>query len=191
MPAPKVLMAMALAALTCQIMAVPSVLASQQQPVAGDILSAIKLETPGDASHIRYLGLTGSGQFTLPQVNADIVVVEILNIYCPFCQGAAPSVNRLHQLVETDPGLKDKVKLLGVGIGNTPYEVDLFRGKFQVTFPLVADPDAEVQKSSEQRFRTPTFIVLRKTGKSELQVSTVHVGTIDDVDEFLRSITGR
>jgi len=184
-------MAMALAVLTCQAMMIPSAFGSEQHAVASDVLCAVKLERPVDDAHVRYLGLTGSGQFTLPQVNADIVVVEILNIYCPFCQGAAPTVNRLHQRVEADSGLKGKVKLLGVGIGNTPYEIDLFRGKFQVTFPLVADPDAEVQKSSEQRFRTPTFIVLRKTGKSELRVSTVHVGTIDDVDEFLRSITGR
>jgi peroxiredoxin len=187
----KFVAAVVVPAAACLTIVASPVESSAQHSVAGDVLCAIKLDRPTGAEAAQYLGLTGSDQFTLPQVKADVLVLEVFSMYCPICQGEAPNVNRLHQLVESNPAHKGKVKLLGVGIGNTPYEVDVFRGKFQVPFPLVADPDFEVQKSSQQLFRTPTFIVLRKQGAATFGVTKVHVGKIENVEEFLRSITAR
>lgn len=184
----KGVVAILVAAVACLAVIPQPAGSSVQQSVAADVLCAIKLDRPPGAEASQYLGLSGSGQFILPQVSAQVLVVEIFSMYCPICQREAPNVNRLHQLVEANPALKGKVKLLGVGIGNTPYEVDVFRGKFEVPFPLVADPDSDVQRSSRELFRTPTFIVLKRTGAAAFGVSMVHVGKIENPEEFLRSI---
>lgn len=187
----RVVKQMALVVTVCLTVAVSPIQISAMPLIKEEVLGAIKFDRPQGAEAARYLHLGGSEQFSLRQVKADVLVVEVFSMYCPICQSEAPNVNRLHQLVEGNPALKGKVKLVGVGIGNTPYEVEVFRGKFEVPFPLVADPDSQVQKSSGQLLRTPTFIVLQKRDSSAFGVAKVHVGKIENVEEFLRSITAR
>jgi hypothetical protein len=52
-------------------------------------------------------------------------------------------VNDLFDLLEKG-GHADKVKLLGIGAGNSAMEVDIFRAKFEPRFPLVPDQDFTV-----------------------------------------------
>jgi peroxiredoxin len=111
-------------------------------------------------------------------------------MYCPYCQAEAPNINKLYDLIESNPELKGRIKLVGVGAGNTPYEVDIFRKKFSVPFPLFADDNFAIQKSSGGRpFRTPTFIVLRKQGATHYRLIEVHQGRIDKIEEFLNRVS--
>ncbi len=151
------------------------------------VLRGLDFETPRDA-HARYLGLSGSGSFRLPQIKANLLLVEIFSMYCPICQAEAPNVNALYKMIEADPALKGKMRVLGVGIGNTQYEIGVFRGRYGIPFPLVADPDSNVQKCFRELVRTPTFIVLERSGRADFRVKTVHVGRIEKVEDFLRSV---
>ena len=49
------------------------------------------------------------------------------------------------------------MKLIGIGTGNTPYEIDLFREKYSVPFPLIPDQDMSIGRTLGVR-GTPTFI---------------------------------
>jgi hypothetical protein len=52
-----------------------------QPPAEGAALPAITLTTPKDASHQAYLGLAGKKQFAVADIPAEVVVIQIFNMY--------------------------------------------------------------------------------------------------------------
>ena len=56
----------------------------------GGQLPSIVLQIPKSTEEKAYLGLSGSGTFKIPQIKADVVIIEIFSMYCPFCQKDAP-----------------------------------------------------------------------------------------------------
>ena len=57
------------------------VLAADKPPAEGDSLPPIKLIVPKDAQHRDYLGLSSPGQFEVSQIEAEVVIIEIFNMY--------------------------------------------------------------------------------------------------------------
>jgi thiol-disulfide isomerase/thioredoxin len=157
--------------------------------VSPEALAKTQFPIPSDQGARSYLGLSGKGSFTLPQVDADILVVEVFSMYCPYCQAEAHKVNELYNLIAKHSGSRGRIKILGIGIGNTPYEVDTFRRKFKVPFPLVADEDMAIKAWADKSFRTPTFIVLKKGRGSNLRIMNVHVGQLENVRRFFQKIS--
>jgi thiol-disulfide isomerase/thioredoxin len=92
-------------------------------------LPSISLSAPADRAACSYLGISGP-QFRLKEVQASAVIIEIFNMYCPYCQNEAPKVNKLYQIIETERALKGRVKLIGIGAGNSDFEVDFFRESY-------------------------------------------------------------
>jgi protein-disulfide isomerase len=88
--------------------------ATDRPPEKGEALPVINLPIPKNPEERNYLGLSGSGFFKIPQIKAHAVIVELFSMYCPFCQKDAPGVNELYRLIETNPDIKNKVKLIGI-----------------------------------------------------------------------------
>jgi len=62
--------------------AAPACLAAENQPPAeGAALPGITLATPKDAAHQAYLGLAGKKQFTVADIPAEVVIIQIFNMY--------------------------------------------------------------------------------------------------------------
>jgi hypothetical protein len=55
--------------------------AEVQPPAEGSVLPAITLPAPKDAAHQAYLGLTGKKAFTIEDIPAEVVIIEIMNMY--------------------------------------------------------------------------------------------------------------
>jgi protein-disulfide isomerase len=55
-------------------------------------LPEVTLITPDNSGHIEYLGLDSSPgtPFSLSEIDADILLIELFSMYCPYCQNAAP-----------------------------------------------------------------------------------------------------
>jgi hypothetical protein len=53
-------------------------------------------------------------------------------------------VNELYATIQKREDLRDKVKLIGIGINNTPTDVEYFKKKYQVPFPLFSDEDGSL-----------------------------------------------
>jgi hypothetical protein len=153
------------------------------------VLSRFSQPTPEDQTVRAYLGLSDKKAFSLGQVAAKTLIVQVFSMYCSHCQADAPEVNKLYRLIQENPSLKDNVKILGIGTGNTIFEVDLFREKFHVPFPLIPDENLAVQKACSEKIRTPLFIVAKPEGAKGLKVVHVHVGKIKDAETFLKTIT--
>jgi thiol-disulfide isomerase/thioredoxin len=142
---------------------------------------------PADEQARKYLGLTKeSGQFGLSDIKADILIIEIFNIYCPFCQRHAPKANKLFQAIQGRIDLKDKVKFIGLGISNSAYEVNIFKQKYSVQFPLFEDKGSSIVNALPG-IRTPHYFVLRKSGDS-MELFFSMQGSFDDEEEFLETV---
>lgn len=55
--------------------------AGSQPPRVGGVLPEFALSVPGSGEHQQYLGIAGKDSFTIPEIQAEIVIVEIFNIY--------------------------------------------------------------------------------------------------------------
>jgi len=97
-------------------------IAANKPPAKGGRLPPIRLPVPKDLHERGYLGISGEGHFNIPQIKTTIVIIEIFSLYCPHCQASAPEVNALYQMIEQIPGLKEKIKLIGIGAGNWRHE---------------------------------------------------------------------
>jgi thiol-disulfide isomerase/thioredoxin len=134
--------------------------AADKPPQKGESLPVINLPIPKTPAEKSYLGLPGEGSFRIPQIKAKVVIIEIFSMYCPYCQKDAPGINELYTLIENDPDLKKKIKLIGIGAGNTPFEVGTYKKTYAVPFPLFPDQDFTIHKACGE-VRTPYFIVVK------------------------------
>jgi peroxiredoxin len=147
----------------------------------------LKLTRPTQAGEASYLGLaSGQGAFALGQVKASYLLVEVFSMYCTFCQADAPQVNQLFELIKQQK-LEAAIKMVGLGAGNSAYEVGVFRKKYNIAFPLLIDPDFSAHQALGQP-RTPFFLLLKLGGSGEPQVLFTHLGAIGQPQEFLATL---
>jgi peroxiredoxin len=144
------------------------------------------LQAPEDASHRSYLGLE-TDPFVLNQIQAKIVIIEIFSMYCPICQREAADVNKLFELIQKNPKLKDQVKLIGIGAGNSTFEVDFFKKNYQIEFPLFSDTKFVIHKKIGE-VGTPYFIGLTPDKDQGLKIFYSQSEKISDPAQFLQTL---
>ena len=158
--------------------------AGTKTPLEGDLLPEIVLSVPNNPDHQKYLGLHGEGSFTIPQIKARVVIVEIFSMYCPYCQAEAPSLNKLYSKIQGDTNLKDNFKIIGIGTGNSTFEIEHFRKTYDIPFPLFPDDDFSLHKKIGE-VRTPYFfgIAINEDGTHKILYSKQ--GRLEDHDQFI------
>ncbi|MCX5833548.1 MAG: TlpA disulfide reductase family protein [Deltaproteobacteria bacterium] len=156
-------------------------------PPVGGTLPDFTLPLPGSSTERDYLGLSSRGNFTVPDIKAKVVLIEVLSMYCPFCQKEAPIVNRLYEAIEGNPGHKGKIKLIGIGVGNSAYELDVFRKRYNVPFPLFPDADFTLHKQLGET-RTPYFIAVRINEDRTHKVVYSKAGSLGEVTPFIENL---
>jgi len=163
------------------------VFAAVAPPSKGGTWPAFNLQIPKDPGEKAYLGFSGDGLFNIPQIRARVVIIEIFSLYCPYCQSIAPGVKELYSLIENDPNLKDKIKIIGIGAGNTPYEVQVFKNTYDTPFPLFPDKDFTIHKALGD-VRTPYFFAVKISGDGTYEVILSELGAFKGAQSFLESI---
>jgi hypothetical protein len=63
------------------IVIITAVVAATQPPEEGGVLPDIVLPVPKSLEHQNYLGLPGSGNFKIPEIKAEVVIIEIFSMY--------------------------------------------------------------------------------------------------------------
>lgn len=162
-----------------------ALVAAEKPTITGEVLAPIKLLVPQDPTAKNYLGLTGEGSFAISQIKAQVVLIEIFNMYCNNCQREAPRVNELYRLMNKDSKLKGKIKMIGIGVGNTPLEVEVFKKTYKVAFPLFPDTDYAIHKACGE-VRTPYFIGVKIQADGSITVFLTKEGGFKDPAQFLK-----
>ena len=165
----------------------PITSAANAPPTTGGVLPLINLPIPISPEEKDYLGLSGNGSFKIPQIKAKVVITEIFSMYCPYCQKDAPRINELYQMIENNPELKTKIKLIGIGAGNSSYEVSVFKKTYAIPFPLFPDKDFVIHKAYGE-VRTPYFIVVKINEDGTHQVIHSQLGNFQGPEPFLELI---
>jgi peroxiredoxin len=164
-----------------------------QPPAVGGQLPDFELSIPADDGDKAYIALPGEklyfgrGVFKVPQVGAQVVILQVFSMYCPHCQDDAPNVNALFRLISNNPATKGKIKILGVGVGNNLYEVSLFKKRYQIPFPLFPDADFSIHKKLGE-VRTPYFVVIRIKPDGSHRVVYSRLASFGDPEQFLASV---
>jgi len=164
-----------------------SVLSANKPPEKGERLPVINLPIPKNPDERNYLGLSGSSLFKIPQIKAKAVIVEIFSMYCPYCQKDAPGVNELYRLIENNADIKNKIKLIGIGAGNSSYEVEVFKKTYNVPFPLFPDKDFAIHKACGE-VRTPYFMVVKINEDGTHQIVHNQLGNYPGAEPFLELV---
>ena len=150
----------------------------------GDLFPEIPLEAPQDPKDRMYLGFPRAKTFTFKDIKADLVLVEILSIYCASCQAQAPIYNKLYELIEKDTNTKGRIKIIGIGAGNNEVEVNHFRQKYNVPFPIIPDPQF-VMHAAIGGSRTPFSIYVRQDPSAQRGlVAGTHLGTNEEYEKL-------
>jgi hypothetical protein len=153
----------------------------------GGQLPSIVLPIPKSAEERAYLGLSGTRTFKIPQVKADAVIIEIFSMYCPFCQKDAPGINELYDQIQQDPTLRDKIKMIGIGAGNSTFEVETYKKTYQVPFPLFPDKDYVIHQACGE-VRTPYFIGVKIQKDQSHKIFLSQQGGFPGAQAFLEQI---
>ena len=154
---------------------------------AGVGFPVFELPMPASEEEKGYLGLDGSGNFKVRQIKARVLIIEVFSFYCPHCQRTAAQVNDLYQMIEKRADLKGKVKMIGIGAKNSAYEIDAYKERYHVPFPLFPDEEMEITEKLGVK-GTPTFIGVKADGKGNQKQIYFGEGGFQDNQKFLTEI---
>lgn len=170
------------------IMSIPSWSVSGAERDYTKELTNMKIFVPEDSADRMYLGIKEkSGQISLSQIKTEVLIIEIFSMYCPHCQRHAPIANKLYQAIDSEPQFRDKIKMIGIGVGNSKYEVGIFQDKYSPPFPLFDDRNSAVVNAFGG-ILTPYYFGLKMIDDSTFEVFYSRAGGYKDAEEFLEMI---
>ena len=154
-------------------------------PVVGSYLPEFQLEAPPSGKERAYLGIGAAETFSINQLNCQLVLIEIVGVYCPQCHIQMPLFNKLFYRIKRDADMYKNSKMLAIAVGANPIEIAYFKEKHHIPYPVIKDPEFEIHKLLGEP-RTP-FIMLVSRDK---KVLFAHLGIIKDIDRFFLQIKG-
>jgi peroxiredoxin len=152
-------------------------------------LPELLLVTPESEQQRAYLGLsTQPGeQFKISDIDADILIIELFSMYCPYCQKEAPLVNELYRLMKKGENKGLTIKIIGLGASNSQFEVEHFASTYGVNFPLFPDKDMSMYKALGGE-GTPGFVGYRLKDSSPPVNVVRNSGGFYSAEEFLQDV---
>ncbi len=149
----------------------------------GERFPAIVLPQPQQDQQRAYLGLAPGATFSINQIEAEVVLVEILNVLCPHCQKQTLPYNELFEMIESDPQTRGKILMLGVAVGNSDLQIEDFIDIYAVDFPIVSDKNFKLH-TAVGGGPTPFSIYLRRDPGKAAVVAGTHLGEDKDMADL-------
>lgn len=154
-----------------------------------EILPDFTLTIPDNDNYRSYLGLQGApGEtFTINDIDADVVLIELFSMYCPFCQEEAPNVNALYETMLEFSNQEFSIKIIGLAANNSEFEADHFRKTYDVKFPLFPDQDMSLYNLLGGK-GTPGFIGCKRNTDNTWSIILRQSGGFYHSEEFFNEL---
>jgi len=167
----------------------PAGWAKKCSPVrVGDPFPPFSLKSNLLETETKALRLPAEDVISLKDFTSEIILVELLNVYCHTCQLQVPVFNQLWDTVQSDKLLKSRVTILGITVGNNRKEINKFKKSFKAHYPILADPSKEVFNCLGNLKGTPQTYLLKKGPSGKWFILYHHRGAVDSYTIYLRRI---
>jgi len=154
----------------------------------GDAFPEVALKAPSQAKDRTYLGLSGDDPFKIKDLKAEVILVEIFDVYCLPCQKQAPLYKQLFGLIQSNPATRDQIKMIGVAVGNDASEIKKFQDHFQIPYPIISDPKFILHEAVGGPPAPFSVIVRRDPGGKSALVADTHLGLNNDMPGLFKQL---
>jgi thiol-disulfide isomerase/thioredoxin len=132
----------------------------------------------------QYLGLKDDIEiFSISEVSAKIIIIEIFTINCPSCRLQAPILNNVYKFVDYNDELSSDIKMIGIAVGCDYAELEKWKSSMSIPFPLFLDENYIVWQQLGKP-GIPCTLIINGNGK----VLTSHFGVTKDEEDLFRQI---
>lgn len=136
------------------------------------------------AEERKYLGIGEKKTFSIDEIQSDLVVIKFLDTNCIYCIRLLPTFKEIYRLVEEDQILKTKIRMIGIGTGDTFMKVKELKKNHPIPYPIITDTDLKAHKAVGEP-RVPFVVVACKDKQNRWVGATVNVGLIFSAENFV------
>jgi len=136
-----------------------------------------------------YLGIGKKKKetFSIKDLRGMLFIFEIFSTYCMSCPKNVPVLNTVYVTVNSDPELREKVKVLAVAVGNTENEAWSYKREYNTLYPVLTDFTFAFHKALGNP-RVPYTIIVKRDARGRNIVLYIHLGVIQSVDNLLKEV---
>ena len=145
----------------------------------GSLLPVFTFQNTLSKEEKMYLGLSLKNKFSLKDIQGNLLIIEVFSTYCMSCPKNIPVLNEVYSAIENDPGLKGKVKIAGIAVGNTENEKQSYKKEYRIQYPVITDYHFKFHKIiGNPRVPYTIFVKRNPKGKNAIVFYT-HQGILD------------
>ncbi|MGA1842552.1 MAG: TlpA family protein disulfide reductase [bacterium] len=153
----------------------------------GDLFPEMDFDITLNKTAQKYLKTKKGREISLSDIKADIIMIEVLSVYCVSCMSQTSYDRELFLMIEDNENTAGKVKMIGIAAGNNMREVNKFVEEFNVPYPVF--PDFKFSKYDQiGQVRTPFKIFLLKRPDNKFQVMKTELGVNENVKDTFDTI---
>ncbi len=134
-----------------------------------------------------YLGTGKKKLFSIKDMQGNLFIFEIFSTYCMTCPRNVPVLNTVYSMINNDPKLRQKVKVVAVAIGNTRNEAESYKQEYKVLYPVLTDFTFAFHKALGNP-RVPYTIIVKRDARGKNTVVYTYMGVIESADSLLNEV---
>ncbi len=151
---------------------------------SGDLFPSISFPNIFVTEEKKYLGVGDKAILSLGDIQAEVLVIKFLNTNCFYCIKSLPVFKEVFETIASERNLMKRIKMIGIGAGDTPGEVAAFKGQYAVPYPIIPDTEFEAHKAVNEP-TVPFIVITRRVGQGKWVVVSVHVGLTFSAESFV------
>jgi peroxiredoxin len=127
---------------------------------------------------------------SLEDIHSEYIFIEVYNEYCHQCLEELKNYKVFYSMLTSHHPLKDKVKMMGIGVGSKKRQVAKFRKVHRIDFPLFADESAGIFTCLGKPDLPTSYLVQRQPngGRKIILVQPGHINSTEKLMEQVRSV---
>jgi peroxiredoxin len=125
--------------------------------------------------------------FSLQDVKSEYIFIELYNELCSGCLQEVKHYKDFYRLLNANNLLKDKVVMVGIGVGSKRRNVVKFRKEKNILFPLFADEHGEIFRCLGNP-TMPTAYLVQKQPNGARKIVLVQPGHIGSTEKLMKKI---